>query len=46
MLPATALPGVHTLIDVIYQRLADAFFENPKGLPYQYCLIGLVKKSR
>jgi SAM-dependent methyltransferase len=32
------------LIDEIYNRLADAFFETPNGLPYQYCLIELVKR--
>lgn len=31
------------LIDEIYRRLAEKFFETPKGLPYQYCLIELVK---
>jgi hypothetical protein len=31
------------LIDEIYNRLADMFFEKPEGLPYQYCLIELVR---
>jgi hypothetical protein len=31
------------LLDEIYSRLAGRFFERPRGLPYQYCLIELVK---
>jgi hypothetical protein len=31
------------LIDEVYDRLADRFFEAPRGLPYQYCLIELVR---
>jgi len=31
------------LIDEIYNQLADTFFEKPEGLPYQYCLIELIK---
>jgi len=31
-------------IDEIYQRLRDKFYHNPKGLPYQYCLMELTKK--
>jgi hypothetical protein len=33
-----------SLVDEIYTRLEDLFFEKPRGLPYQYCLIGLVKE--
>ncbi|MEN6342029.1 MAG: hypothetical protein ABFC89_05660 [Methanospirillum sp.] len=33
------------LVDEIYRRLADAFFETPRGLPYQYCLVELVRMS-
>lgn len=31
------------LVDEIYNRLEDRFYEEPKGLPYQYCLMELVK---
>lgn len=31
------------LIDEIYTRLTDRFFETPEGLPYQYCLIELIR---
>ena len=31
------------LIDEIYRRLEDRFYEKPEGLPYQYCLLELVK---
>jgi SAM-dependent methyltransferase len=31
------------LIEDIYRRLQDRFYEKPEGLPYQYCLIELVK---
>lgn len=34
------------LIEEIYDRLMVKFFEAPKGLPYQYCLIELVKLKR
>ena len=33
------------LIDEMYSRLADRFFEEPRGLPYQYCLIELLKAN-
>jgi len=33
------------LIDELYSRLADRFFEEPRGLPYQYCLIELLKAN-
>jgi len=33
------------MIDEIYGLLTDRFFEAPKGLPYQYCLIELVTAS-
>jgi len=32
------------IVDEIYRRLADRFFETPRGLPYQYCLVELVRK--
>ncbi len=38
------LPAENTvLVDEIYRRLADRFYEHPEGLPYQYCLIELVR---
>ncbi|MCX6678523.1 MAG: hypothetical protein NTU95_11370 [Methanothrix sp.] len=41
--------GLHAdnkeLIEEIYQRLRDKFYEKPEGLPYQYCLLELVKKT-
>ncbi|HIH02432.1 MAG TPA: class I SAM-dependent methyltransferase [Methanoregulaceae archaeon] len=33
------------LVDEIYSRLAERFFEIPRGLPYQYCLIELVRAN-
>jgi hypothetical protein len=33
------------LIEDIYRRLRDKFYEKPEGLPYQYCLLELVKKT-
>ena len=30
-------------VDEIYSRLADWFFETPRGMPYQYCLVELVR---
>jgi SAM-dependent methyltransferase len=40
--------GLHAdnkeLIDEIYRRLRDRFYEKPEGLPYQYCLLELVKR--
>ena len=38
-------PDNSGLVDEIYARLEDRFFEVPKGLPYQYCLMGLAKKT-
>jgi hypothetical protein len=32
-------------IEEMYGRLADRFFERPRGLPYQYCLIELVRAN-
>ena len=32
------------IVDEIYRRLADRFFETPRGLPYQYCLVEIVRK--
>jgi hypothetical protein len=31
-------------IDEIYQRLRQRFYETPQGLPYQYCLLELIKR--
>jgi len=28
----------------IYKRLRDKFYQNPKGLPYQYCLLEIIKR--
>jgi len=33
------------LIEDIYRRLQDKFYEKPEGLPYQYCLLELAKKT-
>jgi SAM dependent carboxyl methyltransferase len=33
------------LIEDIYRRLRDKFYEKPESLPYQYCLLELVKKT-
>jgi len=33
------------LIEDIYRRLQDKFYEKPEGLPYQYCLLELVKQK-
>ncbi len=33
------------IIDEIYNRLMDKFYETPEGLPYQYCLLELVKRD-
>lgn len=32
------------LIEDIYRQLRDKFYEKPEGLPYQYCLLELVKR--
>ena len=41
--------GLHAdnkeLIEEIYRRLRDKFYEKPEGLPYQYCLLELVKEK-
>jgi hypothetical protein len=41
--------GLHAdnkdLIEDIYRRLRAKFYEKPEGLPYQYCLLELVKKT-
>ena len=41
--------GLHAdnkeLIEDIYRRLQGKFYEKPEGLPYQYCLLELVKKK-
>jgi len=31
-------------IEEIYQRLKDKFYRNPGGLPYEYCLLELIKR--
>jgi len=36
-------PDNSCLVDEIYRRLEDRFFEAPEGLPYQYCMMGLRK---
>jgi len=40
--------GLHAdnkdLIEDIYRRLRDKFYEKPEGLPYQYCLLELTKR--
>jgi len=38
-------PDNKELIEDIYRRLQDRFYEKPEGLPYQYCLLELVKKT-
>lgn len=41
--------GLHAnnegLLEDIYQRLQDKFYKKPEGLPYQYCLLELIKKA-
>ena len=37
-------PDNKELIEDIYRRLQDKFYEKPEGLPYQYCLLELVKR--
>lgn len=34
------------LIEDIYRRLQERFSEKPAGLPYQYCLLELVKRNK
>lgn len=42
----TGLPSDRQdIIEEIYQRLREKFHTAPKGLPYQYCLIELIKKE-
>ena len=31
-------------IEEIYRRLREKFYETPEGLPYEYCLLELIKK--
>ena len=38
-------PDNKELIEDIYRRLQDKFYEKPEGLPYQYCLIELVRRT-
>jgi SAM-dependent methyltransferase len=38
------LPDNKRLIEDIYRRLQDKFYEKPEGLPYQYCLLELIKR--
>lgn len=33
------------VVDEIYSRLADRFFDRPRGLPHQYCLIELLRSN-
>ncbi|WP_292417408.1 hypothetical protein [Methanoregula sp.] len=33
------------LVDEIYSRLEDRFYKEPKGLPYQYCLMELKRRE-
>jgi SAM-dependent methyltransferase len=37
-------PNHKNLVEEIYVRLRDRFYVNPGGLPYQYCLLEVVKK--
>ncbi|MDD5313577.1 MAG: hypothetical protein PHO26_11125 [Dehalococcoidia bacterium] len=39
-------PGNKGQIEEIYSRLKDKFYETPVGLPYQYCLLELVKRGK
>jgi hypothetical protein len=39
-------PDNKAMVKEIYQRLEDRFCEKPEGLPYQYCLLELVKMAR
>jgi len=32
------------VIEEIYRRLRDKFYETPRGLPYEYCLLALIKR--
>ncbi|HPJ84494.1 MAG TPA: hypothetical protein PLY09_07025 [Methanothrix sp.] len=45
---SSMLIGLHAdnkdLIEDIYRRLRDKFYEKPVGLPYQYCLLELTKR--
>jgi len=38
-------PDNKELIEDIYRRLQDKFYKKPEGLPYQYCLLELAKKT-
>lgn len=38
-------PNNKALVNEIYQRLEDRFYEKPEGLPYQYCLLELIKRN-
>ncbi len=38
-------PDNKDLIEDIYRRLREKFYEKPQGLPYQYCLLELIKKT-
>ena len=31
-------------IEEIYKQLREKFYETPRGLPYEYCLLELVKR--
>jgi hypothetical protein len=39
-------PDNKALVDEIYQRLENRFFNKLEGLPYQYCLLELAKMAR
>lgn len=38
-------PNNKALVNEIYKRLEDKFCEKPVGLPYQYCLLELIKRN-
>jgi len=38
-------PDNKALVNEIYQRVENKFFEKPEGLPYQYCLLELIKRN-
>jgi SAM-dependent methyltransferase len=37
-------PNHKNLVEEIYRRLRDRFITNPGGLPYQYCLLEVIKR--
>jgi hypothetical protein len=38
-------PDNKELIEDIYRRLQDKLYEKPEALPYQYCLLELIKRT-